>query len=172
MEQKINNIQCVICDVDGVLTDGSIPLDVHGNESRTFHVHDGMGLVLLLAAGIEVAIITTTNNAIIDKRMQQIGIRHFYKGQIDKLSAYHDLKTKLNLPDNAFAYVGDDLPDIPVMQQVGFSVAVANAQNAVKKISDWQTQRTGGTGAVRELCDIILDTQGKTELALKHYLKL
>lgn len=172
MEQKIKNIQCVICDVDGVLTDGSISLDVHGNESRTFHVHDGMGLVLLLAAGIEVAIITTTNNAIIDKRMQQIGIRYFYKGQIDKLSAYHDLKTKLNLPDNAFAYVGDDLPDIPVMQQVGFSVAVANARNAVKKVSDWQTQRTGGTGAVRELCDIILDTQDKTEFALKHYLQL
>jgi len=171
MEQKIHNIQCLICDVDGVLTNGYIYLDTNGNETRAFHVHDGVGLKLLLSAGIEVAIITTTDNNIIDDRMEQIGIKHYFKGQVNKQSAFDSLKQDLNLPNEAFAYIGDDLPDIPIMQQVGFAATVANAQPQVQQMVDWQSQKPGGGGAVRELCDLILSTQSKTELALTGLLK-
>ena len=132
--------------------------------------HDGMGLKFLLCAGIEVAIITTTNNKIIDKRMEQIGIQHFFKGQVSKQEAYNTLKARLNLPDKAFAYIGDDLPDLPIIQQVGFGVAVANAVDRVKQAADWQTEKPGGGGGVRELCDLILNTQNKLDTALDIYL--
>ncbi len=168
--EKIKDIQCLICDVDGVLTNGFLYLDTNGNESKAFHVHDGMGLKFLLCAGIEVAIITTTNNQIIDKRMEQIGIQHFFKGQVSKQTAYDTLKKRLNLPDSAFAYIGDDLPDLPIIQQVGFGVAVANAVDEVKQAADWQTEKPGGGGGVRELCDLILKTHNKFDSALDVYL--
>ncbi len=168
--EKINAIQCLICDVDGVLTNGFLYLDEDGKESKAFHVHDGMGLKLLHCAGIEVAVITTTNNDIIDKRMQQIGVRHFFKGQVNKQTAYDTLKERLNLSDSAFAYIGDDLPDLPIIQQVGLGVAVSSALDPVKKAADWQTQKPGGGGGVRELCDLILNTQNKMATALDNYL--
>ena len=167
---KIANIQCLICDIDGVLTNGYIYLNIAGEESRAFHVHDGMGLKFLLLAGIEVAVITTTPNSIIDKRMQQLGIQHYFKGQVNKQHAYDTLKQRLNLPDEAFAYIGDDLPDVPLIEQVGLGVAIGDAVDAVKEAADWQTQKPGGGGGVRELCDLILDTQNKKQIALDNYL--
>ncbi|MDX2346390.1 MAG: HAD-IIIA family hydrolase [Legionella sp.] len=168
--QKIKSIQCLICDVDGVLTNGFLYLDTQGNESKAFHVHDGMGLKFLMGAGIEIAIITTTSNQIIDNRMAQLGVQHFFKGQVNKQTAYDTLKARLNLPDTAFAYIGDDLPDLPLIKQVGFGVAVGDAVDAVKEAADWQTQKPGGHGGVRELCDLILKTQNKTDVALDAYL--
>ena len=168
--QKIKDVRCLICDVDGVLTNGILYLNTEGNETKAFHVHDGMGLKFLLSAGIEVAIITTSNNQIIDDRMKQLGIQHFFKGQVSKQAAYDTLKTRLNLPDTAFAYIGDDLPDLPIMQQVGFSVAIGDAVDAVKQIADWQTEKAGGNGGERELCDLILKTQNKLDVALDTYL--
>lgn len=168
--EKIKHIQCLICDVDGVLTDGLIYLDNTDNEHKTFHIQDGLGLVLLKKVGIEVAIITGSKQSLIDKRMRQLGITHFYQGQRNKQAAYDELKATLNLDDHAFAYIGDDLPDLPIMQHVGFSVAVANAVPAVKHIADWQTTLSGGHGAVREVCDLILNTQEKDALALALFL--
>ena len=168
--EKTKKIRCLICDVDGVLTNGFLYIDTHGNESKAFHVLDGMGLKLLMSAGIEVAIITTTSNTIIDERMKQLGINYFYKGQTNKQHAYDTLKAKLNLPDEAFAYIGDDLPDLPIIQQVGLGVAVGSAVDHVKKAADLETTKAGGFGGVRELCDFILTTQGKFNLALDHYL--
>ncbi len=168
--EKAKKIQCLICDVDGVLTDGRLYIDNYGNELKTFHVHDGVGLKLLMAAGIEVAIITTSRNAVIDHRMQQLGIRHYYMGQLDKRAAYLQLKSQLNLNDEVFAYIGDDLPDLPIIRQVGLGVAVANAVAPVKEFANWHTQLPGGRGAVRELCDLILNAQNKQEEALNQYL--
>lgn len=168
--EKTKKIQCLICDVDGVLTNGFLYIDINGNESKAFHVLDGMGLKLLMSAGIEVAIITTANNTIIDERMKQLGIKHFYKGQINKQKAYESLKTTLKLPDEAFAYIGDDLPDLPIIQQVGLGVAVGSAVDQVKNVADLVTTKHGGFGGVRELCDFILTTQDKFNLALDHYL--
>ena len=168
---KVKKIACLICDVDGVLTDGLLYIDNHGNELKSFHVQDGMGLKLLMAAGIKVAVITTARNTVVDHRMLQLGITHYYKGQVDKRDAYQQLKKKLGLDDEQFAYIGDDLPDLPIIQQVGLGIAVANAVQQVREISDWQTEHKGGRGAVREVCDLILNTQNKTDLALNGYLK-
>ncbi len=168
--QTLKNIRCLICDVDGVLTNGILYLNTLGQETKAFHVHDGMGLKFLMCAGIEVAVITTTRNQIIDDRMAQLGIQHFFKGQVNKQAAYDTLKKRLNLPDSAFAYIGDDLPDLPLIKQVGFGVAVADAVDAVKQAADWQTTKPGGNGGVRELCDLILETQNKSDAALDTYL--
>lgn len=164
-------IKCLICDMDGVLTDGLLYIDNNFNELKTFHIHDGVGLKLLMAAGIEVAVITGSRNAVVDHRMQQLGIKHYYKDQLNKQDTYTQLKKTLNLEDEQFAYIGDDLPDRPIMQQVGLSVAVANAVRQVKEIAVWQTEHVGGRGAVRELCDLILDSQNKMDLAIASYLK-
>lgn len=162
-------VKCLICDMDGVLTDGLLYIDNHFNELKTFHIHDGVGLKLLMAAGIEVAVITGSHNAVVDHRMNQLGITHYYKGQLNKQAMYQQLKDKLALEDDQFAYIGDDLPDMIIMRQVGLGVAVANAVHQVKEIAHWQTELTGGRGAVRELCDLILNAQNKMDLAIKDY---
>lgn len=169
--EKAKRIKCLICDVDGVLSDGLLYIDNHGNELKTFHVQDGMGLKLLMAAGIEVAVITTARNAVVDHRMQQLGITHYYKAQVDKRNAYQQLKNTLGLDDHEFGYIGDDLPDLPVMRQVGLGVAPANAVPQVKEFAYWQTEQPGGGGAVRALCDLILKAQDKMEEALEGYLQ-
>lgn len=168
---KAKRIKCLICDVDGVLTDAKVYIDNQGNESKSFSVQDGMGLKLLMAADIEIAVITTSRSALIDYRMKQLDIRHYYKGQVEKETAYNALKSELNLTDNEFGYIGDDLPDLPLIQRVGFGVTVANAVPEVKKAAIWQTQQSGGNGAVREVCDFILHAQGQFDAALQRYLK-
>lgn len=168
--EKARKIKCVISDVDGVLTDGRLYVDNVGNELKTFHVHDGMGLKMLMLAGIEVAVITTSSNGVIDHRMQQLGIHLYFKGQVDKQNAYNELKSKLKLDDDAFAYIGDDLPDLAIMRQVGLSIAVANAIPEVFEGANLQTIKSGGHGAVREACEFILHAQNKKEIALNRYL--
>ncbi|MFA6303490.1 MAG: HAD-IIIA family hydrolase [Legionella sp.] len=168
--EKAKKIKCLICDVDGVLTDGLLYIDDNGKESKTFHVQDGMGLKLLMSAGIEVAIITTSVNEVIDNRMKQLGVIHYYKGQVDKRAAYAKIKASLKFTDEEFAYIGDDLPDLPLIRQVGLGVAIANAVAQVKEFAYWQTQNPGGRGGVRELCELILNAQNKADLALNNYL--
>lgn len=169
---KAKKITCLICDVDGVLTDGLLYLDNHGNELKAFHVQDGVGLKLLMAVGIQVAVITTSRNAVVDHRMEQLGIQHYFKGQLDKRKAFAELKDRLGLSNEECAYVGDDLPDLPIIKQVGFGVAVANAMAQVKEFAAWQTGQHGGRGAVREVCDLILKAQNKEDAALSGYFSL
>ena len=168
--EKIAKIECLICDVDGVLTDGMNYIDTQGKELKCFNVRDGVGLRLLMAAGIHVAVITGSYNELIDHRMQQLGIQHYFKGQINKRKAYQTLKDELSLSDDRFAYIGDDVVDLPIMQQVGLSIAVGNAVSQVKTHADWVTDLPGGNGAVREACDQILALQHKTELAIERYI--
>ncbi len=168
--EKAKKIKCVICDVDGVLTDGLLYIDNTGNELKAFHIQDGMGLKLLMSADIEVAVITTSRNAVIDHRMKQLGIRYYFKGQVDKREAYQQLKSQLKLDDESFAYIGDDLPDLPIIRQVGLGIAVANAVSQVKAFATWCTEKSGGSGAIREVCDLILHAQNKSDEALNRYL--
>ncbi|MGQ3891248.1 3-deoxy-manno-octulosonate-8-phosphatase KdsC [Legionella sp. CNM-4043-24] len=170
--EKAKKITCLICDVDGVLTDGLLYLDNHGNELKAFHVQDGVGLKLLMAVGINVAVITTSRNAVVDHRMEQLGIQHYFKGQLDKRKAFAELKERLGVSDEECAYIGDDFPDLPMIKQAGLGVAVANAVSQVKEFADWQTEQSGGRGAVRELCDFILKAQNKEEAALSGYFSL
>lgn len=168
--EKAKKIKCIICDVDGVLTDGTLYVDSMGNEIKAFQVLDGVGLKLLMFAGLEVAVITGSVTSIIDHRMQQLKIAHYFKGQVNKQTAFEILKSRLQLTEEEFAYVGDDLPDLPIIQRVGFGVAVANAVEQVKNVAQMITQKSGGQGAVREVCDFILHAQGKFEFALDKYL--
>lgn len=168
--EKAKKIRCVICDVDGVLTDGFIYIDNHANELKTFNIQDGLGLKLLMSADIEVCVITGSTNAVIDHRMKQLNIRHYFTGQLNKKNAYQELKSRLQIDDENIAYIGDDLPDAAVMQQVGFSIAVANAVPQIKTLADWNTEMSGGRGAVREACDFILHAQNKFNLAVERYI--
>jgi 3-deoxy-D-manno-octulosonate 8-phosphate phosphatase (KDO 8-P phosphatase) len=170
IQHKLKNIKCLICDVDGVLSDGRLYLTNSGDELKSFHVHDGVGLKLLMQAGIEVAVITTSANQIIENRMHQLGIEHYFCGNINKKNDYQTLKNRLNLSDAQMAYVGDDLPDLPVLEQVGCKFTVANGRAELKTKVDYVTDANGGEGAVREICDLILQSQQCLESALSSYL--
>ena len=170
--EKMKKVKCIICDIDGVLTDGLLYIDNQANELKAFNIQDGFGLKLLMSADIEVAVITGSKNAVIDHRMQQLDIRHYFKGCLNKQKAYQELKTRLNLNDEQFAYIGDDLPDLFIMRQVGLSIAVSNAVPQVKEFATWTTEKHGGRGAVREVCDLILSAQNQLESALTKYLSL
>lgn len=169
---KAKLIKCLICDVDGVLTDGTLYVDNNGHSIKAFHVHDGMGLKLLMASGIEIAIITTSTSQSIDYRMEELGIKHFFKGCQEKVSAFAQLKAQFGFQDHEFAYIGDDLPDLPIIKQVGFGVSVQNGINEVKEFAHFVTTKNGGNGAVREVCDFILYAQDKHASALEKYFKL
>ncbi len=169
ISKQAANIRLLICDVDGVLTDGRLYYTESGIEFKAFHVQDGMGIKLLLCGGIEVAIITTSNSEVIANRAKWLGIKHVYLGQVNKESAYQHLLSKLNLDAPHVSYIGDDLPDLPIIEKVGLGVAVANAHKQVLQKADWITERVGGDGAVRELCDLILDSQGILTTAIEKY---
>src|SRR5258708_6043656 len=127
--EKAKKIRLVIFDVDGVLTTGQLFYGPNGHDYKEFHVHDGQGIKFLQQSGVNVAIITVKHSAIVTQRMQDLEIDHVYQGYANKLPAYEDLKQKLNLDDQEIAYVGDDLPDLPVISRVGLGVTVSNAPN-------------------------------------------
>ena len=153
------SIKLLILDVDGVLTDGRLYYRPDGEEIKVFNVQDGLGLKRLLKAGIEVAIISGRDAPASRVRFAELGINRIYLGKVAKLEYYEKLKSELGINDNEIAYLGDDLPDLPVMQKVGFSCAVANALPEVKAAAEYVTVHRGGLGAVRELCELILAHQ-------------
>ena len=165
-----NKIQLVIFDVDGVLTDGGLYFTEDGTELKRFNSLDGHGIKMLKDNGVEVAVITARDSKAVAYRMKNLGIAHLYQGQSDKVVAFSDLLKKLNLSADEVAYVGDDVIDLPVMTKVGFSIAVANAHDTVKQYANLITEKSGGHGAVREVCDFILKAQGKFDDAMKLYL--
>ncbi len=160
-------IRLLMCDVDGVLTDGHIYYSHPTSEQFAFHVHDGVGLMLLKHAGIEVAIITTSQSPVIQPRMNFLGIDELHQGIRKKITTFEHLLDKYNLKPEMTAYIGDDIPDLPVIKQVGLGVAVANAHHHVRDAAHWITQNPGGHGAVRELCDLILTAQNKMDSAIE-----
>ena len=153
------NIKLLILDVDGVLTDGKIYISDNGIETKSFNIQDGLGLKLLLENGIDIAVISGRKSNATKIRMRELGIKHAYFGASDKIKIFTSLKKKLCLKNENIASIGDDLPDLPIMQQVGFSIAVANAVPEVRKIADYTTKNKGGDGAVREACTIILNSK-------------
>ena len=157
------NIQLLILDVDGVLTDGKIYLAADGQEIKVFHTLDGNGIKMLLQAGIQVAIITGRDAPATATRVKQLGIQHYYAGVADKIKAFEDLLQKTQIAEKNCAYMGDDLPDLPVLRRVGLSAAPDNAHDSIKKEVALVTQRKGGEGAVRELCDRILSVHTLSE---------
>lgn len=154
--EKAKQTQLLILDVDGVLTDGRIWPLAEGDELKCFHIHDGLGIKRIQKAGIVVAVISGRHSKLVQNRLNELSVTHVFLGISDKLPVFESLIKTLNINAKQAAYVGDDLPDIPVLQKVGFSIAVNNAVNEVKHLCHWQTHKSGGDGAVREVCDLLL----------------
>ena len=163
--QRLSQIQLLICDVDGVLSDGLIYLGNQGEEFKTFNTKDGFGIKALQNAGIAVAVITGRDSKIVAERMASLGVTHVYQGQSDKRHSFNSLLKDLNLKPEQVAYIGDDVVDLSVMELCGLGVAVNDAHPLVRQRADHVTQLAGGRGCVRELCDLILEARGILHLA-------
>lgn len=171
MAADLSKIKLLLLDVDGVMTDGRIIYDNDGGETKAFDVKDGHGLKLLQRAGIQVGIITGRESAIVARRAAELGIELLYQGAKDKRLPFAEILEKLSLDPSEIAYVGDDVVDLPVMRQVGFSATVADAVDDIKPYVDMVTSRPGGRGAVREVCDFLLKEAGLWNSVTDRYFK-
>ena len=160
-DDKAKKIKLLILDVDGVLTDGKLFFDEQGKEYKSFNARDGLGIKLLQKAGIRVAVISGRSSRPVALRMEMLGIDLVYLGQTDKGYAFREIIAKVGCTPEQAAHVGDDLIDLPVLLQVGLAIAVQDANTQILPYVDWQTQLPGGHGAVREVCDYLLQIQGK-----------
>ncbi|WP_426113683.1 3-deoxy-manno-octulosonate-8-phosphatase KdsC [Pseudomonas sp. DSP3-2-2] len=168
--QRGKNIKLAIFDVDGVLTDGRLYFLEDGSEFKAFNTLDGQGIKMLIASGVTTAIISGRKTPIVERRASNLGIAHLYQGREDKLVVLDQLLGQLNLSYEQVAYLGDDLPDLPVIRRVGLGMAVANANGFVQQHAHGVTKARGGEGAAREFCELILSAQGNLEAAHAAYL--
>lgn len=153
---KLSAIRLVAFDVDGVFTDGRFYLSDDGVESKAFNTQDGFGIRQLINAGIDVAVISGRQSGAVERRMAELGVTHVVQGCKDKVAALGEIVDALGITTGRCAYVGDDVPDLPLLNAVGYSIAVANAVSEVREQCDYTTSAGGGHGAVREACEIIL----------------
>lgn len=171
--KKAGQVKLLIMDVDGILSNGQIIYDANGVETKAFSVQDGVGVKSLARYGILTAIITGRSSPMVDKRACEMGVKYVVQGRDDKLTALNELlemlDPTLNITAAHCAYMGDDLPDIKAMQTVGFAATVHNAHSEVINRSDMVTTRSGGNGAVREVCDLILKGHGHYQDFIAHY---
>ena len=154
-------IRLAAFDIDGVFTDGRFYLSNDGVETKAFSTQDGYGVRRLLDAGIAVAVISGRKSAAVDQRMQELGVPFVVQGCSDKIAAFDKITAQLQITDAECVYVGDDIPDLSLLNKVGFSVAVQNAVAEVREQCDYVTAASGGFGAVREVCDLLLGTSGR-----------
>lgn len=164
-------IKLLILDIDGVLTDGGIYFDDTGKELKKFNSLDGHGIKMLLSSGIEVGVITARSTSSVSYRLKDLGIKHYYHGISDKSITLSELTDKLSIELSQVCYVGDDVIDLTVMTKVALPIAVANAHSFVKEHSILVSKKCGGSGAVREVCDFLLKSQGKYDALMESYLK-
>ena len=167
--EKIKKIKVLLLDVDGVLTDGRIVYDSRGRDSKFFDVHDGMGVHLLQKCGIPTALITAKGSRAIGPRARDMRVDKVYENISPKTRVLGLILKRYGVSSEQLCFVGDDLVDICLMRKVGLPIAVANACPEVKKAALWETSREGGRGAVREVSELILKTQGKWSEAIKAY---
>lgn len=170
LKQRASKIRMLVLDVDGVLTDGKLYFDHTGNEMKAFNTRDGLGMKALQRVGIEVAVITGRKSDAVAHRMNQLGIEHVYQGREDKLDAFLHLLETTGLDADQVCFAGDDWIDLPVLIRVGLAVSVADAEDRVKQQAHWITRRNGGHGAVREICNLILEAQEKDQTILDEIL--
>jgi 3-deoxy-D-manno-octulosonate 8-phosphate phosphatase (KDO 8-P phosphatase) len=161
LRERASKIRMLVLDVDGVLTDGKLFFDHAGNEMKAFHTRDGLGMKALQRSGIEVAVITGRKSEAVAHRMAQLGIEHVYQGREDKLNAFLHLLDATGLDPHQVCFAGDDWIDLPVLLRAGLAVSVADAEERVRESAHYITNRNGGDGAVREICNMILSAQGK-----------
>lgn len=168
--QNLSNIKMLVLDVDGVLTDGTIVINSDGSESKFFNSQDGHAIKMWQRAGLQVAILSGRTSLPTRHRAKQLEIEHVFEDCINKLPVLVEFLKQINLSPELVAYIGDDVVDLPVMRYVGFSAAVANAVDEVKKQADYVTTRKGGNGAVREVIEYILKKSGVWQKLMERYL--
>jgi len=168
---KAKGLKLFLLDVDGVLTDGTITYTHEGKEIKSFHTRDGLGIRLLMESGVEVGLITARESEAVNRRVQDLGLRLVFQKTKNKLEIFKQLLKKLNLEPSEVGYMGDDWLDLPLLIRVGFAATVADAVPEVLKIAHYVTKRKGGRGAVREVCELILEAKGTDKQLLEKYLK-
>jgi 3-deoxy-D-manno-octulosonate 8-phosphate phosphatase (KDO 8-P phosphatase) len=168
--EKILPIRLIAFDVDGILTDGGLYLSDSGEEFKRFNSLDGHGLKMLKASGVELALITGRTSRCVEMRAKNLGITHLYQGVEKKWLAMQDLLGKLQLAPGVAAFMGDDVVDLPVMRRVGLALTVPDAPSVVHDHAHYTTKHRGGHGAVREVCELIMSTQGTLHTQLAPYL--
>lgn len=171
LQQKASRIKMILLDVDGVMTNGQVFLMPNGDEIKMFSILDGFGIVLAMKAGIRIGVISGRESPSLKQRCEELKIEDFYMGQMDKLPLMEEILAKRNLTSEEVAYIGDDVPDLPVLERVGLSVAPANAHKHVKARVDLVLEKNGGDGAVREFIDFLLAAQNKEASLLQHFSK-
>ncbi len=171
VSKRAKKIQLLLMDVDGVLTRGDVFLqsqpDGTALELKAFNAHDGAGLTLMGLMGLRTGVITGRESAALRRRASELGMEFVYEKSAEKIPSYEDIVRRAGLPEEAIAYVGDDLPDLPVLARVGLAVAVANAAPEVRRAAHYVTRASGGEGALREVVELILKAQGKWQEAVK-----
>lgn len=172
LAERAKKIKLFLTDMDGVLTDGFMYLGDDGTDTRAFYLPDGFGMKLLMLSGVKVGVITTSKSPLITRRFERLGVDFCYQGVFDKHAAFHEAIEKTGCTAEEVAYIGDDLPDLPLIKLAGLGFTVANGHHLVKEQADFVTHNKGGQGAVREVCDLIMQTQGTLDLALEKYAKL
>jgi 3-deoxy-D-manno-octulosonate 8-phosphate phosphatase (KDO 8-P phosphatase) len=164
---RAKKIKVLLTDVDGVLTDGRVWLlsesDGSTKEIKGFDAHDGVGMMLLKLAGLRTGVITGRASSAVTRRAAEGGVEFVYQGVPYKIPVYEEILQKTGAKEFEVAYVGDDLPDIPLMKRVGLAVAVDNAEPEVKRAAHYVTARSGGNGAIREVAELLLKSQGRWE---------
>ena len=163
-------VKLAVFDVDGVMTSGAVMYDSSGQEIKAFSILDGLGIKLLRQSGVDVAIITGRSSKMVERRAKELGLDILIQGREDKLMALNELLETHGVSLSEVAYLGDDLPDLPAIRAVGLGMTVANGYSLVKEYADGVTVASGGQGAVREFCDLIMHAQGTLSSMLSDYL--
>ena len=169
LRAQMKRIKLFATDVDGILSEGTVVYGSDGSEHKSFHIQDGLGLKLLQNSGVEIAIITGRVSAMVERRARELGIRHLVQGREDKLEALEGLASELNLGISECAYAGDDLPDLAAIVAAGVGFTVADAHPVVRQNADLITKLGGGRGAVREMCELVLDAKGELQNIYQRY---
>jgi 3-deoxy-D-manno-octulosonate 8-phosphate phosphatase (KDO 8-P phosphatase) len=169
IDQLCQPIRLILSDVDGVLTDGGIIIDNQGVESKQFHVRDGQGIRLWQKAGYKFGLITLRSSQILKIRVAELGIEIIRQGIENKLAAMQEITGELRLDPQQVCYIGDDLPDLPLVRAAGLGVAVADACEELRQVANFTTSLAGGKGAVRETVEVILKAQRRWDDLIKTY---
>ena len=167
---RAHRIRLAIFDVDGVLTDGTLYLSERGEEMKAFNILDGLGLKMLSATGIITALLSGRKSKVVAMRAKELGILHVLQGAGDKLETYHRLLRKLGLAEEESSFMGDDLPDLPVLRRCGLALSVPNAPEIVRSHVHYVTNTPGGRGAAREACEFLMRARGTLDDQLRTYL--
>jgi 3-deoxy-D-manno-octulosonate 8-phosphate phosphatase (KDO 8-P phosphatase) len=167
---RAHRIRLAIFDVDGVLTDGTVYVTERGEEMKAFNILDGLGLKMLSASGIVTALLSGRKSNMVALRAKEIGITHVLQGTGDKLETYHRLLRKLGLAEEETSFMGDDLPDLPVLRRCGLAFSVPNAPEVVRSHAHYVTKAMGGQGAAREACEFLMRARGTLDAQMRTYL--